>query len=135
MDKQIITKKAADYVVSKCKGLGFQVMRYDAYSSNSVYLKLDDGVVGTIRISDHRGKKHLRYKYNLIKGCYRHKRNDKGIDRYFFPMSDIEILIEKLVYDRQVLKDKYGENYGKYMRMNRERGQEKNGFWRKAQYV
>ena len=51
-----------------CRNLiseGFIIQRYDAYSSNSIYLKLDYGVCNSIRISDHPGKKYLKYRYNI----------------------------------------------------------------------
>ncbi|WP_312753731.1 hypothetical protein [Rummeliibacillus suwonensis] len=129
-------KRAADYLVTQFKMLGLKVMRYDAFSTRSVYLKLDDGVVGTIRISDHGGKKHLRYKYNLIKNSNRYKRNDKGVERYFFPMRDIDLLIEKIMYDKSILMQKYGQNqYERYMKMNCERGKNHKGFWQQAKYM
>ncbi|MEK4715250.1 hypothetical protein [Sporosarcina sp. FSL K6-5500] len=129
-------KRATDYLVEQFKELGFKVMRYDSYSSKSVYLKLDDGVVGTLRISDHKGKKHLRYKYNLTKGSYRYKRDDKGVVRYYFPMQDINLLVEKVVYDRKVLIDKYGQDqYAKFMVNNRNKGRGSKGFWTQAKYV
>lgn len=35
------------------------IHRLDAYSTNSIYLKFDYGIVNSLRISDHEGKKHL----------------------------------------------------------------------------
>ena len=43
----------------------FIVQRYDAHSTQSIYIKLDYGVSNTIRISDHRGYDYLSYKYNI----------------------------------------------------------------------
>ena len=40
---------------------GFIVQRYDSVTTNSIYLKLDYGMCNSIRISDHKGKKHLSY--------------------------------------------------------------------------
>ncbi|HGO9409079.1 TPA: hypothetical protein ACLBZV_003439 [Bacillus cereus] len=129
-------KRAADYLVKQFKELGFKVMRYDSYSTNSVYIKLDDGVVGTVRISDHKGKKHLRCKYNLIKGSNRYMRDDKGVKRFFFPMKEIDLLVEKAVFDRVVLIEKYGQdNYNHFMERNRNKGQSSKGFWQQAKYV
>lgn len=34
------------------------IHRLDAYSTNSIYLKFDYGIVNSLRISDHEGKKH-----------------------------------------------------------------------------
>lgn len=44
------------------------IHRYDSYSTNSIYLKFDYGVANSLRISDHRGKRHLSYRYNIIEG-------------------------------------------------------------------
>ena len=46
---------------------GFLVHQYYARTTKSVYLKLDYGACCGIRISDHRGKKKYKYKFNLIK--------------------------------------------------------------------
>lgn len=129
-------KKAAEFLVEQLKAKGIRVMRYDSYSSNSVYLKLDDGVLGTIRISDHRGKKHLKYKYNLIKDEKRRKQVDRGVTRYYFPMRDIELLAEKIMYDKSQILTKWGDSaYNNFMKKNRAEAQGKKGFWQKARYV
>ena len=39
---------------------GIVIQRYDAYSTDSVYLKLDYGVCNSIRISNHNGKRYLK---------------------------------------------------------------------------
>lgn len=136
ISKSETSKRAAEFLIEKLKESGFKVMRYDAYTTNSIYLKVDDGVVGTIRISDHNGKKHLRYKYNLIKGGSHYSREDKGITRYYFPMKEIELLVSKVLYDRQVLLKKYGQNsYNSFMEKNRDKGKESKGFWQQAKYV
>ena len=58
-------KDLADEICTRLLKEGFIIYRYDAYSSNSVYLKLDFGVSHSIRISDHEGKRHLHYRYNI----------------------------------------------------------------------
>ena len=50
-------KALADSLSERFLAEGFTVHRYDAYSTSSVYLKLDCGMCNSIRISDHRGKK------------------------------------------------------------------------------
>lgn len=129
-------KCAADYLVAEFKKQGFTVLRYDAMTSLSVYLKLDDGVSGSIRISDHEGKKHLRYRYNLIKDSNLYKKEDKGVTRYFFPMREIKLLVDKVVYDRNQLYMKFGRGkYNSFMKQNRKDGENKPGFWQSAIYV
>ena len=46
----------ADYIANRLISEGFIVQRYNAYTTNSIYLKLDYGVCNSIRISDHPGK-------------------------------------------------------------------------------
>lgn len=130
-------KKAVAYLVKELKKDGFTVMKYEAYSSNSVYLKIDDGVVGTIRISDHYGKKHLKYRYNLIKGEKETRKvMDGDFERYFLPMRLIDVLVAKISYDRKERLAKYGEDrYKEFMKSNREEGKDKKGFWQSAKYV
>lgn len=42
------------------------IHRYDAYSTNSVYLKFDYGLGNSLRISDHHGKERLNYRFNIL---------------------------------------------------------------------
>lgn len=58
----------ASTLVHFFQGQGIKVMRYDAYSTSSIYLKLDYGLLYTMRISDHTGKEYLNYRYNVTKG-------------------------------------------------------------------
>ena len=60
-------KQIAEILIVKLKELGFIVHRYDAYSTDSIYLKLDFGVCCGIRISNHNGKKKYHYRFNVIK--------------------------------------------------------------------
>lgn len=110
-------------------------MRYNAYSSSSVYLKLDDGVLGTIRISDHRGKRHLKYKYNLVLGSPRKVKVDKGFTRVYAPFQDIELMMQRIVDDRDNLISRYGTLYEHFMKKNRDEADYSKGFWQKAKYV
>lgn len=55
----------ARQVTERMKEQGVIVHRYDAYSTNSVYLKFDYGAAYSLRISDHKGKKHLKYRFNI----------------------------------------------------------------------
>jgi len=55
----------ADSVIENLRGKVI-IHRYDSYSTNSIYLKFDYGVANSLRISDHDGKQHLRYRYNIL---------------------------------------------------------------------
>lgn len=64
----LTNQEIADYLSEELKNNGFTVHRYDAFSTKSIYLKLDYGVCNSIRISDHNGKKYLKYRYNIGEG-------------------------------------------------------------------
>lgn len=58
-------KRIADYVIAALLAKGVIIQRYDAYSTNSVYLKFDCGLANSLRIGDHGGKKHLNYMFKV----------------------------------------------------------------------
>lgn len=62
------TKMIRDLAAYVCDRLVGKVLihRYDAYSTNSVYLKFDYGVANSLRIADHAGKEYLSYRFNII---------------------------------------------------------------------
>lgn len=128
-------KTLADTLVSRLKGQGFHILRYDAYSTSSVYLKLDYGVCNTIRISDHEGKKHLQYRYNLIIGGDVNIIEDKYI-RYYFNDTSLDILVNQILFDRQAKIAQYGRyNYRKFMEKNMAEHGKDSGFWSQAKQV
>ena len=84
-------KALADSLSERFLAEGFTVHRYDAYSTSSVYLKLDCGMCNSIRISDHRGKKHLAYRYNI--GPWIKKRwhdHDGRYPRHYYPIDEAD---------------------------------------------
>ena len=87
---------------------GFLVHKYYARTTKSVYLKLDYGACCGIRISDHRGKKKYKYKFNLIKQYEGSKTVlDKGFIRLFYNYNNTEELItdSKKEWIKSKLKD------------------------------
>ena len=64
-------KQIAKVLVQKLLDMGFTVHRYNAVTTNSIYLKLDYGVCCGIRIADHNGKKKYHYRFNVVKGYCR----------------------------------------------------------------
>ena len=98
--------------------MGFVVHRYDAYSTNSIYLKLDYGVCCGIRIADHKGKKKYHYRFNVIKDYEGDKitRFDNLVS-YFYKFDELPQLIRKVIEEKETKIKKYGlENYKKYMK-------------------
>ena len=125
----------ADAIVSILKDKGFVIQRYDAYSSDSVYLKLDYGVCNSIRISDHEGKKHLCYRYNMIIGGEDNIVEEKYI-RYYFSENNLTGLINQILFDKTMKLKKYGKDlYRNYMQKNKDAHQHDSGFWKDAKLV
>ena len=126
----------ADYVIQILKSNGFSILRYDAYSTNSIYLKLDYGVCNSIRISDHSGKKYLKYRYNLIWDSLVFQAQDT-YPRYYYNQYSVNDMINKIILDREQKVEKYGQiSYDKFMRENSNKhSTDKKGFWTQAKLV
>ena len=100
-DERLSVDELASIVASRLVSEGFKVHRYDAVTTNSVYLKPDYGACGSIRISDHPGYKHLSYRWNIgshiddvsqaLAGSY---------PRSFFPADKWEQLVDQVVDER-----------------------------------
>lgn len=130
------THDLADTLVVKLKANGFVVQRYDAHSTESIYLKLDYGLAYTLRISGHNGKKHLKYTYNLIKG-YKGKRfiKEANVWRQYYSFAEVNALMESIIRNRKWVQEKYHPDYAASMEKARRENQEKIGFWSRAELV
>lgn len=124
-----------DYIIANLKSNGFTIHRYDAYSSNSIYLKLDYGVCNSIRISDHSGKGYLKYRYNLIWNG-EIKQTQDMYSRYYYNQNSIDDMINKIILDRNQKVKKYGQvSYNNFMRENNQQSTDKKGFWTQAKLI
>lgn len=124
-------KKVADYLITKLKAKGFRIHRYDSVSTCSIYLKLDYGVVNSIRTSDHKGKAHLQYRYNVVKNGKgkTHKKSPQGCPRYYYGLDSLNVLIKDITYARtQKIKQDGQGNYELFMKRNKNTN--KAGFWK-----
>lgn len=123
----------AEYLVHILLDKGFVIQRYDAITTNSIYLKLDYGVCNSIRISDHKGKKHLSYRYVIgfdIKEC---RVDQKDYERRFYPANEYKKLLEDIYQDKQSKLKSYGYlHYRQFMKNNKLSNQGKRGFWSEA---
>ncbi len=129
-------QKAADQLICALKKENFVIHRYESFSTNSIYLKLDYGVGNSIRISDHKGKKYLKYRFNLEVGRKQINKHMEanGLHRFYYPINQINQLVKDIVKERNKKIKKYGHrNYKTYMERNREDNLEKKrGFWSKC---
>ncbi|MEQ7304151.1 hypothetical protein [Enterococcus avium] len=55
--------EAAAYVSKELLASGVVIQFYESFSTTSLYMKFDCGLANSLRIGDHRGKKHLNYMF------------------------------------------------------------------------
>jgi len=130
-------KRLASEIAQALLAEGFTVHRYDAVKTDSVYLKLDYGACNSIRISDHAGYPHLKYRYNIGPWIESYARVEDRFPRYFWPEAASEDLVAKCKADRESKLDWYGEQgYGEIMeKKRREAKRATTGFWTHARRV
>lgn len=107
----------ANTIIPKLLDMDFIVHRYDAYSTSSIYLKLDYGVACGIRIADHPGKKKYRYRFNIIKDFKGDKVIFKnGLISRFYNYTELENVLKDVKEEKHNKLCRYGiDNYNKYM--------------------
>lgn len=129
-------KSLAEVIQESLLEDGFVVQRYDAYSTDSIYLKLDYGVCNSIRISNHEGKKYLRYRYNIGSHIPKYRMAHDRYERYYYPACQVTVLIRKIEEDRKQKIKRYGPQKYKHM-MEKNLKEHKNapGFWKQARLV
>lgn len=131
-------KAIADEVQDKLLDLGFIVHRYDAYSTSSVYLKMDCGECHSIRIGDHRGKPHLKYRYNIGPWIRKFRSDHDPYQRWYFPVDEVDRMIKFITYDRwsQIIELGGRGAYDLKVERMRESGAKmRRGFWTKCREV
>ena len=114
-------KQMAKILIDELLKLGFIIHRYNAVTTNSIYLKLDFGVCCGIRIADHNGKKKYHYRFNIVKGYKGEKVTySKDLTSYFYTFEEISQLIKDVLEERKRKIQKYGlNNYQKYMEIEK----------------
>lgn len=133
-------KEIAKRIIRVMKREGAIVHRYDARSSNSIYIKIDAGIVGTIRISDHLstgGRKKLGYRYNLLTNLNEFHINKVPNVRYFYPTKDLDIMIGNILARREaLLSESHGDFiYQQHVRNEIHKRRKQPGFWQRAEIV
>ena len=110
-------KQIAKVLIEELLKLGFVVHRYNAVTTNSIYLKLDFGVCCGIRIADHSGKKKYHYRFNVVKN---HDGDKiiyfKNLISFFYTFEELPQLLKEVQKERQLKQQRYGiNNYKSYM--------------------
>jgi hypothetical protein len=131
------TKKAVEYVIDQLLPAGCLLHRYNAYSTNSIYLKVDAGVACSIRFADHIGKAHLSYRFNFMvqePGTGVEIDNSGKHERRYYQSEAIDQLVEDVLALRQSRQIQY-PHYDLLVRRSEKEGREQKGFWQHAYCV
>lgn len=127
----------ANYVEKYLLLKNFIIHRYDSYSTESIYIKLDYGACNSIRISDHIGYEHLSYKYEINKRFTKSgwRRDSKGFWRYECKATaqDINNLLKMICNDRCYKRSFY--DYEQLIENHKKESKCSNGFWKKCKEV
>jgi len=95
--------------------------------------------MNSIRISDHKGKEHLSYRYNIQPGVKIPKwyKDDKGYWRYSCSTSkrDVNKLIDMIIENKFFKVVGYKGNYNKVMEEYKQKALIEKGFWEQARKI
>lgn len=130
------TQQLNDIADRVIKGLSREAIihRYDSYTTNSIYLKFDYGVANSLRISDHPGKQHLRYRFNLMlsqAGTPHYQIIKDGFVMHFYPPEELDELIRRILIARKAKVDYY-TSYDAVIKKAKSEIDKTKGFWRGA---
>ena len=123
------TKEYMHNALEDLNKLGILLTYYEAYSTKSCYIKLDNGVCGSIRIADHKGIEKYNYKFNLMLNIPKSYESD---GRKYYCTDDYDLMLKDIKEYRQSQLDKFGFKYFDLMVRNKNDGKEKKGFWQHA---
>ena len=127
-------KDLAAYVCDKLAGKVL-IHRYDAYSTNSVYLKFDYGLGNSLRLSDQTGKAGLNYRFNIITTMKSLRIDTSGeYPRFYYPPDMVDQAIADIVKGVTEKRGRY-HDYGKALETARARTKGERGFWEQARLV
>lgn len=135
MEKERTLQEIADSICRRLKKKGFSILRYDAMSTDSIYLKLDYGVCNSIRIGGHRGKSKLKYRYNIGTNIKKVEQVHDQFTQFYYPASEEDRLIQRILFDRKVKREQYGSRYAAFMAQNKTQMGRVPGFWSSAHEV
>lgn len=138
-----LLQSTANRIIKEVQAAGIRVMRLDAVTTESIYLKFDYGLACSVRISTHTGKKKYLYRFNIgphikqytKRRCYGNIYDGQSLvyTRRFYPMEKLDMLISDIIRLRGEKLDKIGHVlYAKLMADSKAVGAVSNGFWAKA---
>lgn len=127
-----------DLLVEAVKAEGIHVLFYKSKTSESYYFKFDYGAANSLRASDHDGKDHLAYMFNLrsdLRGKST-KKHKSGTTMYIYGYDCLETLAKAIVLGKQQrIKFRGLEWYNEQMQVGKSKVGNGKGFWQYCQEV
>lgn len=127
----------ADAVIEKLRGKVI-IHRYDSFSTNSIYLKFDYGVANSLRISDHDGKKHLKYRFNILESMGKKSSKEthtrQGFEMVFYSPAMISACCRDILAAKRDRVERY-RDYGAIIERAKTEAKPEKGFWCGARLI
>lgn len=108
-------EELAEYITKQLKAHNIVVLRNES-DNGSIYLTFDCGQSGFLRISDHKARSNTNARYNLVTTQKTLSRvvvptNNKtyNIIKYYYPISEVDLLIQDILNYVEVRKQYIGE--------------------------
>ena len=134
MGSDAVLAQIADEVISKLRGKVI-IHRYDAFSTNSIYLKFDYGVANSLRISDHPGKKYLKYRFNILTTeTAKRIKTDNEYMRIFYSPKMINAVCKDILNAKKEKQFRY-RDYNETVQQAKNRIAHEKGFWQQAKEI
>ena len=112
----ITTQEICVEVMRRLLACGIRIHRLDAKTSDTVYLLLDCGALGGIRISDHPARPNSNYRYNIGSFVETNHTVHQPYERHFFTETNVGSLANMIVADRREIKSDVGDRaYASYV--------------------
>ena len=111
------------------------IHRYDAFTTNSIYLKFDYGIANSLRISDHNGKRYLKYRYNILT-TQKSKRTetDHGFERIYYSPDMVSAVCRDILNAKKAKQTRY-RDYNRLVQQKANEVFQERGFWTQAREV
>lgn len=127
----------AEAVIEKLRGKVI-IHRYDSFSTNSIYLKFDYGVARSLRISDHDGKRHLKYHFNILESMGNKSSKEthtrQGFEMVFYSPAMINACCRDILASKADRVERYRDYDAIVERAKAEATPDK-GFWHAARLI
>ncbi|EOI00703.1 hypothetical protein UAY_01806 [Enterococcus moraviensis ATCC BAA-383] len=133
-------RHATSFIESKLLEEGVVIQKYEAYSTNSVYLKFDCGLSNSLRIGDHAGKQHLSYMFMVdVTHSGRRIVKQERFTQYTYAATKKQLrkVVKHILDHRDRRIDQYGgyANYREQMKHQYIKSKDQKGFWSQAEFI